>query len=87
MRHRDEVVLVLLLESRVESFIRAEADRACGIRSFLVYAAHIDLGLVAPVVVESTDSLPVVAGNAAAQIRSLWANEPDRRPEDCPADC
>src|SRR5947207_4765513 len=80
MGNRAEVVLVLRLEAGVKALVGAEADRAVRVGALFVHATNVDLGLVAPVVVESVYGLPIVTRVATAQVRrSINSNLPESR--------
>src|SRR2546428_5787606 len=69
MGHAAQVALISDRLSGIESLVWAEADRAKWGRSFLVHAADVYLRPVAPVVVETTDGLPVILRGAGTEVR------------------
>ena len=68
MSNRRQVILVTVLKPRIESRIWAEADCTGRVIALLECASNVDLGPVAPVVVEPADCLPVVSRRPSAQV-------------------
>src|SRR5882724_1033330 len=70
MSQATQVTLVSRGLPGVESLIRAEADRTIREYALLVDAADVYLRLIAPVVVEAIDGLPIVLRCARAEVCS-----------------